>query len=183
MLTLYLIQLKLSNKKREKFMKSNNKGFTLIELLVVVAIIGTLAAVGVVAYNGYTEAAKKNSSKAIHANIVKFVGSELAKCTLDEDSAIFGSTVTTTGTGTAAVTTGVDCDSTAAELVTFLTTEGTTPLQDKDPYQTTEDAAQSSAGDKPEGNTVITSTGEVITFVTQWSKTATDTLTNTITVE
>ena len=68
----------------------NNKGFTLIELLVVVAIIGTLAAVGVVAYNGYTEAARKNSSKAIHANVVKYISSELAKCGLGSVDSLFG---------------------------------------------------------------------------------------------
>ena len=52
-------------------MKKNNKGFTLIELLVVVAIIGILAAVGTVAYNGYTAGAKKATTKANHASVVK----------------------------------------------------------------------------------------------------------------
>ena len=66
-----------------------NKGFTLIELLVVVAIIGILAAVGVVAYNGYTISAKKNATKANHKIIIKFMQVETRKCEMDSTSGIF----------------------------------------------------------------------------------------------
>ena len=59
-----------------------NKGFTLIELLVVVAIIGILAAVGVVAYSGYTSSAKKQAAKSNHQSLIKYFSAELQKCNL-----------------------------------------------------------------------------------------------------
>ena len=62
----------------------NRKAFTLIELLVVVAIIGILAAVGVVAYNGYTTAAKVSATKANFNLVRNFVVSETMKCVLGE---------------------------------------------------------------------------------------------------
>ena len=68
----------------------NRKAFTLIELLVVVAIIGILAAVGVVAYNGYTNSAKASVAKANHKIMIKILTAEVMKCNLGEDTIFDG---------------------------------------------------------------------------------------------
>jgi prepilin-type N-terminal cleavage/methylation domain-containing protein len=60
----------------------NQKGFTLIELLVVVAIIGILAAVGVVAYDGYTKSAKRAISKENLNSIAKDIELLALQCDL-----------------------------------------------------------------------------------------------------
>ena len=158
-----------------------NKGFTLIELLVVVAIIGTLAAVGVVAYNGYTAAAKKNSSKAIHANIVKYIASELAKCNLSTDSEIFGAEATTAADGTVTANASANCSTEGDDLVTYLI-GADSPLQDKDPYDGG-NAFVGAASAKPEGDTVLEGTADAITITTQYSKEATDVLENKVVLE
>ena len=63
--------------------KLKSKGFTLIELLVVVAIIGILAAVGTVAYNGYTRSTKSSATKANFEMIYKNWASQKALCEVD----------------------------------------------------------------------------------------------------
>ena len=111
-------------------MKKNSKGFTLIELLVVVAIIGILAAVGIVAYNGYTTSAKKSSTKTIHGQVVKYLAAESKKCEMGETS--FFSSLSCTGV-------------TRDKIYTNINTNVATLFTDKNPYASTSDAV-STAG-------------------------------------
>ena len=66
------------------------KAFTLIELLVVVALIGILSVIGLKAFQGYTNAAKKKVVHQNFINTIKYMKAEIAKCKLDKTSTAFG---------------------------------------------------------------------------------------------
>ena len=106
-------------------MKKNNKGFTLIELLVVVAIIGILAAVGVVAYSGYTSSAKKSSAKSNHATVLKYIAAEVQKCNIGETSAMKKSDGTNALTCSERKTAGKVSEAATAALAEFKNAYGT----------------------------------------------------------
>ena len=135
-------------------MKKNNKGFTLIELLVVVAIIGILAAVGVVAYSGYTKGAKKSAVKSNQAAVIKYIAAELKKCEIGETDVMVKNSdklvCTERKTGT----------KTADAVKKALGSEF------KNPYRTSESAIETttiSCSGNGEGQTAVVQSGTTIT--------------------
>ena len=120
--------------------KKNIKGFTLIELLVVVAIIGVLAAVGVTAFQGFTDNAKQQAMKAIHAGVVKKVSAELQKCSI-------GSTTFMNGTNrTNGASYSVNCNSNSATNAANAYNGLLATSNDKDPWATSNFAVNAGNG-------------------------------------
>lgn len=97
--------------------KSTSKGFTIVELLIVIVVIGILAAITVVAYNGITNRSKTASAQSAASSVAKKAGaynSEIGNLPTDSTN-LTGAATTTTYNLTG---------------VTFVTTMATKPTPD-----------------------------------------------------
>ena len=142
--------------------KSAIKAFTLIELLVVVAIIGILAAVGVVSFGGFTGSAKANSTKSNHAAAIKSISAEIKKCEIQGGNLSLKSTSGNSTSNSVACAKGTT--STAALATAFINHLNNESF--KNPYDTAQGAFNSTG--TTTGQTIITVSGSTITLTTRY---------------
>ena len=158
----------------------NNKGFTLIELLVVVAIIGILAAVGVVAYNGYTKSAKINASKSNQGAVTKYLAAEIQKCNMGTESTAMSGNLTCSGRTEALIMSGAvaalaDFKNTYTPVCGGVTNGTTAP--------TASDGTTTCLATGKGVTTIIGDDAGTITVTTQFDDAATDLMTNAVAIE
>ena len=121
-------------------------------LITIIVVIGIMAIVGVVAYNGYTASAKKNAVKTMHAQTLKYVSAEVQKCTLEgSNGKAFGSSSANCGQ--------INGNTGAVKAVADLVANST----DKNPYDNKEKAIKSSTS-YVEGQVSVSGSGKVITI-------------------
>jgi len=101
-------------------MLRNQKGFTLMELMIVIVIIGVLAAVGVPAYKGYTDRAKKAACDAQIKTVKTAVGMYYA----DEGKYPDGLTAANLATYIDNITDLINCPADSATQYTYNATTG-----------------------------------------------------------
>ena len=111
----------------------NSKAFTLIELLVVVAIIGILAAVGVVAYNGYTAAAKEKVCIHNYENLKRLITQHWTLCDLQSSVTLKGQHTNHTDGAERQVACS-NFGTIAGETVKHFTNFATSPYDPDSPY-------------------------------------------------
>ena len=142
--------------------KSSIKAFTLIELLVVVAIIGILAAVGVVSFGGFTGSAKTNATKSNHAAAIKSISAEIKKCEIQGGNLSLKSTANNSTAANVPCSKGTtNTQALATAFINHLNNEGF-----KNPYDTAQGAFNSTG--TTTGQTIIAVSGSTITLTTRY---------------